>query len=87
MSKHDLQVRPIYHRKRDSIEAHLSIVLAALAISRWIEHATGWSIRRFVKTARRYRTIHIQTGDHIITAAHPLPDDLRQAIEAINSAS
>jgi len=87
MSKHDLQARPIYHRKRDSIEAHLSIVLAALAISRWIEHATGWSIRRFVKTARRYRTIHIQAGDHIITAADPLPDDLRQAIEAINSAS
>jgi hypothetical protein len=69
------------------IEAHLSIVLAALAISRWIEHATGWSIRRFVKTARRYRTIHIRAGDHILTAADTLPDDLRQAIEAINSAS
>src|SRR5690625_3082892 len=31
MSKHDLQARPIYHRKRDSIEVHLSIVFAALA--------------------------------------------------------
>jgi len=37
MSKHDLQARPIYHRKRDSIEAHLSIVFAALAVGRWIE--------------------------------------------------
>jgi hypothetical protein len=26
-------------------EAHLTIVLAALAVSRWIEHRTGWSIR------------------------------------------
>ena len=34
MSEHDLQARPIYHHKRDSIEAHLSIVFAALAISR-----------------------------------------------------
>jgi hypothetical protein len=29
MSKSDLQARPIYHRKRDSIEAHLTIVFAA----------------------------------------------------------
>jgi hypothetical protein len=85
MAKSDLQARPIYHRKRDSIEAHLTIVLAALAVSRWIEHATGWSIRKFVKTARRYRIIQIEVGDHVITAADPLPDELRLAIEAINS--
>jgi hypothetical protein len=84
MSKHDLQARPIYHRTRDSIEAHLTIVFAALAVSRWIEHQTGWSIRKFVKTARRYRTIEIQAGDHVITVADPLPDDLRQALDAIN---
>jgi hypothetical protein len=84
MSKSDLQARPIYHRKRDSIEAHLTIVFAALAISRWIEAQTGWSIRKFVKTARRYRTIQIQAGQHTITAADPLPDDLRQALHAIN---
>ena len=41
MSKHDLQARPIYHHIRESIEAHLSIVVAALAISHWVEHQTG----------------------------------------------
>jgi hypothetical protein len=84
MSKHDLQARPVYHHLRDSIEAHLTIVFAALAVSRWIEHQTGWSIRKFVKTARRYRTIEVQAGDHVITAADPLPDDLRHALDAIN---
>ena len=84
MSKHDLQARPIYHHLRDPIEAHLTIVFAALAVSRWIEHRTGWSIRRFVKTARRYRTIEIQAGDQIITAASPLPDDLRQALDHVH---
>jgi transposase len=84
MSKSDLQARPIYHRKRDSIEAHLTIVFAALAVSRWIEAQTGWSIRKFVKTARRYRTIQIQAGQQTITAADPLPDDLRQALDAIS---
>jgi Transposase DDE domain len=87
MAKSDLQARPIYHRTRDSIEAHLTIVFAALAVSRWIEHQTGWTIRRFVKTARRYRTIQIQAGDHTVTAADPLPSDLRQAIEAIRHTS
>jgi Transposase DDE domain len=86
MAKSDLQARPIYHRTRDSIEAHLTIVFAAPAVSRWIERQTGWSIRKFVKTARRYRTIKIQAGPHTITAADPLPYDLRQALEAINHA-
>jgi hypothetical protein len=84
MSKSDLQARPVYHRKRDSIEAHLTIVFAALAVSRWIEARTGWSIRKFVRTARRYRTIQIQAGRQTITAAGPLPGDLRQALDAIN---
>jgi hypothetical protein len=87
MAKSDLQARPIYHRTRDSIEAHLTIVFAALAVSRWIEHQTGWSVRKFVKTARRYRTIKIRAGDHLVTAADPLPDDPRQAIDAINGSS
>jgi len=86
MAKSDLQARPVYHRKRDSIEAHLTVVLAAMAVSRWIETTTGWSIRRFVKTARRYRTIEIQAGPHIITAADPIPEDLRTALNAISNA-
>jgi Transposase DDE domain len=84
MSKHDLQARPIYHHKRDSIEAHLSIVFAALAISRHIEAQTGWSIRKFVRTARRYRTIQIRAGTQTLTAEDPLPPDLRDALALIN---
>jgi hypothetical protein len=63
MSKTDLPgPRPIYHRKRDSIEAHLTIVMAALAVSHWLERQTGWSIKKLVKTLRRYRSIAVQTG-------------------------
>jgi len=84
MSKHDLQARPIYHHKRQSIDAHLAIVFAALAVSHRIETRTGWSIKKFVQTARRYRTIQISTGHHTITAADPLPDDLREALARIS---
>lgn len=83
MSKHDLAARPIYHHKRESIEAHLAIVFAALAVGRLIEDRTGWSIRKFVRTARRYRTVQIHAGQHLLTAEDPLPDDLRQAIALI----
>ena len=84
MSKTDLAARPIFHHTRESIEAHLTIVFAALAISRWIENITGWSIKRFVTTARRYRTIQIQAGEHTITGADPLPDDLHAALNTIH---
>jgi transposase len=87
MSKSDLQARPVYHRKRDSIEAHLTIVFAALAFSRWIEARTGWTVRKFVRTARRYRTIETQAGQHTVTAADPIPGELRQALEAITRPS
>jgi hypothetical protein len=35
----------------------------------WIEHQTGWSIKKFVRTARRYRTVKIQAGRQALTAA------------------
>jgi hypothetical protein len=40
-----------------------------------------------VRTARRYRTIEIQAGTQTITAADPLPDDLRDALEQIHRRS
>jgi DDE family transposase len=87
MSKHDLQARPIYHHQRASIEAHLTIVFAALAVSRWLEDTTGWSIKKFVKTARRFRAVEIQAGPHTITAEDPIPDDLADALQRIHRSS
>jgi transposase len=84
MSKHDLAARPIYHHRRESIEAHLTIVFAAMAITHWIEHRTGWSIKKFVRTLRRYRTITIQAGQQTLTAADPLPDDIRGSLAEIH---
>lgn len=83
MSKHDLRARPIYHHKRESIDAHINIVFAALAITRLIEARTGWSIKKFVQTARRYRTVQIRAGTHLLTAEDPIPTDLRDALAQI----
>jgi hypothetical protein len=83
MSKHDLRARPIYHHKRESIDAHLNIVFAALAVTRLVEARTGWSIKKFVRTARCYRSVQIRAGAHLLTAEHPIPDDLRDALALI----
>ena len=69
------KARPVYHHKRESIDAHLARVFAALAVTRFIEDRTGWSIKRFLCTARRYRTIQIRVGQHVLTAEDPRPPD------------
>jgi transposase len=56
MAKSDLRARPIYHQNREAIEAHLTLVLAALAISRDIERKTGISIKQFIKILRPIRS-------------------------------
>ena len=58
-------------------------MFAALAVGRLVEERTGWSIRRFVRTARRYRTVQIRAGQQLLTAEDPLPDDLREALALI----
>jgi hypothetical protein len=52
MSKSDLQARPVFHRKKDSIDAHLTIVFAALAVARYLQDRTGVSIKRLVQVLR-----------------------------------
>ena len=49
MSKHDLRARPIFHHTRDAIEAHLTMVMAALAVARYLQDTTGMSIARIVR--------------------------------------
>ena len=37
-----------------------------------------------MRTTRRYRTVKIKAGRQILTAADPLPDDLREALIRIS---
>ena len=85
MSKSDLKARPIHHHLKDSIEAHLTIVFAALAVARWLEATTKVSLKTLVKTLRRYRTIDIQAGDAIVTAEDPIPDNTQTWLDAIHN--
>lgn len=59
MSKSDLRARPIFHYTREAIEAHLTIVFTALAVSHCIQQRTGLAIGRVVKQLRPLRSATI----------------------------
>ena len=59
MSKSDLRARPMFHRTRDAIEAHLTIVITALAVAHCIQERTGLAIANVVKQLRPLRSATI----------------------------
>ncbi|MDR2437002.1 MAG: hypothetical protein LBD17_02905 [Endomicrobium sp.] len=67
MAKSDLKARPIFHQKRDSIEAHLTVCWAALGICRHIQDKTKISIKKFVRKLSRFKTavVEISGKEHI----------------------
>ena len=82
MSKTDLAARPIFARTRDAIEAHLTIVFTALAVSRTVQNRTSLSIRRVLRTLRPLRSATIEINGTI----HTFPPALGPAETAIINA-
>lgn len=85
MAKSDLKARPIFHRKRDAIEAHLTIVLASLAVSRRIERLTGISIKRFVKSFRPIRSGIVTLNGKEYAAEAEIPKDIHKLLQKLQS--
>jgi hypothetical protein len=79
MSKSDLKARPIFHHRQEAIEAHLTIVMAALAIGRTIEQLTGLSIKKFVKLLKP-----IHSGEVAINGvSYPTEPELPETVQHI----
>ena len=79
MTKSDLRARPVFHHQRDAIEAHLTVVFAALAVARHLQDATGTSIKKTVQTLRTARSATIEINGQRFT----LDPDLTDATRAI----
>ena len=84
MSKTDLRARPMFHHQRDAIEAHLTIVFAALAVARYLQDATGLSIKRIVQTLRPLQQITVRIAGHEHTAADPLTPTATAILDALD---
>jgi len=85
MAKSDLKARPIFHRTRDAIEAHLTIVFAALATARYLPGVTGVSIKKIVNTFEPLRTIVVGIGENEMVVEPAIPAEARTIIDTINA--
>lgn len=83
MAKSDLKARPIFHRKRDSIEAHLTIVFASLAIGRRIEAKTGVSIKKLVKLLKPLRAGFISVNGRKYEVQEEIPKDIHNLLKEL----
>jgi transposase len=85
MTKSDLAARPVFHRLRDSIDAHLTVVFAALAVSREAQARTGQSINKIVTRLRPLRTATITLGGRQLQVPPRVPDDAQRLLDALDS--
>jgi hypothetical protein len=85
MSKTDLAARPVFHRTKDAIEAHLTIVFAALAVSRDIQRRTGLSIRSVCRQLRPLRSATIAINGTTQNFPPAIPADQQAVINAIHN--
>ncbi|MDM4763920.1 hypothetical protein QT381_12975 [Galbitalea sp. SE-J8] len=83
MAKTDLRARPIFHHKKDSIEAHLTIVFAALAIARDLQNRTGVRIRRIVHELKPLRDVTINALGHDLTATTPPTPEVAEILASL----
>jgi transposase len=83
MTKSDLRARPVFHHDRDAIEAHQTVVFAALAVARHLQDATAVTIKRLVRTLRPLRTVTIAIGAHTLTAVPLITTEARTILDRL----
>jgi len=83
MSKSDLRARPIFHHTRDSIDAHLTVVFGALSVARYIESATGLSIKKFVRTLAPIRAGMVSVDGASLPVKPRIPKDVASLIKQL----
>ena len=83
MAKSDLKARPIFHRKKDSIDAHLTIVMAAMATGHVLEQASGLSLKRLIRTLKKYRSFTIEVAGQTVHAQSPVPAEVQNILDQL----
>ena len=85
MSKHDLRARPVFHHQREATWAHLTVVMASLAVARYIQEATGISIKRVIRALKPLQDVTINLNGHHLTAADPLTPQAEDILTALST--
>ncbi|WP_062521702.1 IS1634 family transposase [Demequina silvatica] len=86
MSQTDLRARPMFHHTRDAIEAHLTIVFTALAVSREIQARSGLAIRNVIRQLRPLRSATIAINGTEQTFTPEIPEAEQAILDALERA-
>lgn len=85
VAKSDLQMRPIYHFKKQAIEAHVLICFMALAVAKYIEIKTSKSLKsviKILKTVTDARILNTLTKEEIIMRSE-INDEAKQLLQKL----
>jgi hypothetical protein len=85
MSKTDLRARPMFARTRDAIEAHLTVVFTALAVSRALQNRTGLSLRRVLRALKPLRSATVEINGMTSTIPPALNPETTALLDALRS--
>ncbi|BBZ03838.1 IS1634 family transposase [Mycolicibacterium chitae] len=83
MSKTDLEARPMFHRTREAIEAHLTIVFTALAVAHCIQERSGLAIANVIKQLRPLRSATIVINGASQAFPPEIPTPQRKILTAL----
>ena len=84
MSKHNLRRQPVYHHQRDAIDAHLTVVMTAQTVTRYLQETIEISITRIVRKLRGLQEITIGLNSKHLTVAPGLTDTAKNILAALN---
>jgi hypothetical protein len=85
LSKTDLRARPMFHRTKDAIEAHLTTVFTTLALSREAQNRTGLAIRNLIRQLRPLRSATIAINGTEQTFPPAIPTDQQAVLDPIRN--
>lgn len=86
IAKSDLEARPIYHYKEETIKAHLLICFMALAVCKYMEIKTGQSVKRIIRLLQSVtdaRIVNLLT-DNEFTMRSEINDETRELLDKLN---
>lgn len=83
MTKGDLAARPVYLHTPDKINAHLTCVMASLAVARDLQDRSGWTIRRILHTLQPLRSSQIRFGDTLSEFPPQIPPNAQELLHAL----
>jgi len=83
MTKSDLRARPVFHREKDSIDAHLTVVFAALAIGRHLQELSGLPLKRLITDLKSVRSAKVLVNGQMVTFAAQIPEGLEEVLSRL----